>query len=527
MTLDVMDGIYARMDDDTETRKVELVDSLSQTEIQKFFSGKSVLLTGATGFMGKVFVEKIIRVCPGLKALYIVVRQKGTDTLEEKMEKYFQHIIFGRLRNSQPDFARKVVTIKGDLKNERLGMSESDRALLINELDVIVHSGATTKFDEKVSVALKINVLATRDLLDLALECKHVQAFMYVSTAYSHCYRKDIEEKFYDAPADLKIVHDMIEADTMNELGITEDAVKMLLGKWPNVYTFTKSIAEDLVRHYGERANFACGVYRPSIVSAAHSEPLRGWIGNNNGPAYVFLGTGLGLIHTSYYLNTPMDMIPVDFSINALIAATYDLPERWMKEKRPVVYNYGSSTIQPMYLDTAFEYMRDEVERVGSKHVVWYPFQCFCSHKLSFYICHILFHLIPALLADLALLATGRKPRCLSLFWFGTKHLDKIFYFTNGDWRIHVPETMKVNDRLGPEDRKLFQFDMRGFDWATFIGWYVRGTRIYMMKESMDNVPQMRLRFRRLKLLHYGVFIGLGLLLAYHAYRLLSAAMIF
>jgi len=36
-----------------------------------------VLITGATGFLGKALVEKLIRSCPGVKRVYCLVRQKN------------------------------------------------------------------------------------------------------------------------------------------------------------------------------------------------------------------------------------------------------------------------------------------------------------------------------------------------------------------------------------------------------------------------------------------------------------------
>lgn len=157
------------------------------------------------------------------------------------------------------------MTIRGDLQEDRLGLSEQDRQTLVDNVDVIVHNGATTKFDEIVSVSLKINVMATKHILDLAMDCKHVESFTYVSTAYSHCYNRDIEEKFYPAPADLKLVQKMIDTDISTPGGLPEGEIKTILGKWPNIYCFTKSMAEDLVRQYGEKAPFGCAVYRPSI----------------------------------------------------------------------------------------------------------------------------------------------------------------------------------------------------------------------------------------------------------------------
>lgn len=163
-----------------------------------------------------------------------------------------------------PNFAEKISPIKGDLVLENLGISDEDREILKNEVNVMIHNGAVTKFDEKISVALKINVLGTKAMLELAMECKNIECFLYISTAYSHCYRQKIEEKFYPPPASMKAIQDIIDVDE-NTTGLSQDSLSMILGDWPNVYTFTKSMAEDLVRQYGERANFACGVNRPSM----------------------------------------------------------------------------------------------------------------------------------------------------------------------------------------------------------------------------------------------------------------------
>lgn len=64
-------------------------------------------------------------------------------------------------------------------------------------------------------------------------------------------------------------------------------------------------------------------------MTGGYQEPLPGWVGNNNGPAYIFMGVGLGIVHSVYYKFVPMDLVPADYSINSLIAAVYDLPQRW------------------------------------------------------------------------------------------------------------------------------------------------------------------------------------------------------
>jgi len=42
-----------------------------------YFRGKSILITGSTGFLGKILVEKILRVQPDANKLYLLVR--GTE----------------------------------------------------------------------------------------------------------------------------------------------------------------------------------------------------------------------------------------------------------------------------------------------------------------------------------------------------------------------------------------------------------------------------------------------------------------
>lgn len=49
---------------------------LRNVSITQFYSGKSILITGATGFMGKVLVEKLLRDCGEVKCIYILVRMK-------------------------------------------------------------------------------------------------------------------------------------------------------------------------------------------------------------------------------------------------------------------------------------------------------------------------------------------------------------------------------------------------------------------------------------------------------------------
>ena len=53
--------------------------------IAAFYGGKSILITGATGFLGKVLMEKLFRTSPDLKVIYVLVRPKQGQTLQQRV----------------------------------------------------------------------------------------------------------------------------------------------------------------------------------------------------------------------------------------------------------------------------------------------------------------------------------------------------------------------------------------------------------------------------------------------------------
>ena len=54
-------------------------------------------------------------------------------------------------------------------------------------------------------------------------------------------------------------------------------------------------------------------------------EPLVGWADNINGPTPIYIGTGLGILHTAYYHEHPFEIVPCDMTINALLVVTSNL----------------------------------------------------------------------------------------------------------------------------------------------------------------------------------------------------------
>lgn len=68
-----------------------------------------------------------------------------------------------------------IKIIEGDLTAETLGISNSDRDWLIENVNFVFHCAATIKFNEKLEYATKINVQGTESLMILASEMKNLQ----------------------------------------------------------------------------------------------------------------------------------------------------------------------------------------------------------------------------------------------------------------------------------------------------------------------------------------------------------------
>jgi alcohol-forming fatty acyl-CoA reductase len=60
--------------------------------IQRFYDGAEVFITGGTGYIGKVLIEKLLRTCQGIKTIYVLMRLKKA-TGEQRIQKMTDSLV--------------------------------------------------------------------------------------------------------------------------------------------------------------------------------------------------------------------------------------------------------------------------------------------------------------------------------------------------------------------------------------------------------------------------------------------------
>lgn len=74
----------------TESDRCDLIlEKSSLSPIQNFYNGQSIFVTGGTGFMGKILIEKLLRECPGISFIYMLVRPKKGKDMHQRIEELF------------------------------------------------------------------------------------------------------------------------------------------------------------------------------------------------------------------------------------------------------------------------------------------------------------------------------------------------------------------------------------------------------------------------------------------------------
>lgn len=465
--------------------------------VSEYYTGKNVFITGGTGFIGKVLIEKLLRSCPNVNKVFLLVRPKRSADIQQRIEELVNCPIFDKVRKDQPKFMDKFIPINGDMCEPALGISQQDREILEKEVNVVFHSAATIRFDEPLRVAVEMNVLGVRKMVVLCKQFKKLEVFVHVSTAYANCDRPYIEEVVYPTPVDPQKLIDALE--WMDD-DMIESITARLIGDKPNTYTYTKQLAEDLLIKEG--VGLPLAIVRPSIVGAAWKEPIPGWIDNYNGPSGLYIAVGKGILRSMKCdFRGVADIIPVDIPVNMLITVAWYTAVS--KPTNVLIYHCTTGSVNPF----TWGEMEDVVMNVWKK----VPLDaCFrrpsitltCNGFLhDFYI--MVSHMVPAYIADLGYCLIGKKPRMVKIYNKLHRSIGCLTYFTMQSWEWTYNNLDMLVSQMSPEDRKTFFFDPRPLHWPTYIENYCLGTKKFLLNEDMSALPAARAHLKKLRNIRY------------------------
>ncbi|CAG9794383.1 unnamed protein product [Diatraea saccharalis] len=392
-----------------------------------------------------------------------------------------------------------MVPIIGDMELPGLGMSDEDRKTITSKATIIINAAATVKFDEKLSTSTAINVKGTKEVLKLANECRNLKAITHISTAFSNTHVKYVEEKFYEPPMSVEALEAVSELNDE----ILESILPTLLGKRPNTYCFTKAVAEEAVRTYGEGLPIC--IVRPSIVVSTYEEPIRGWTDSVYGPTGLVVGIGTGVLRTMYMdLDIVADMVPVDLVVNSILASAWYTAKNYKVNQTSdiPIYNFVSGAQNPIKWGQFIELNRRYGIDKPTTKAVWYYGLNPTNNYYLFLFYNFFLHYLPALFIDMYCALTGRRRAMLKLYSKVTKLANILFYFSTQDWKFSDRNVRSMWSSLSEADKAIFPFSLGEMSWDRLCETFLLGLRVYLIKDDLSTLPEARKKWNRLFYLH-------------------------
>jgi long-chain acyl-CoA synthetase len=273
----------------------------------------------------------------------------------------------------------KVQVVGGDIGENNLGFTEEEAQAIADDIDVIINSAGNVTFNPTLESALRTNVVGTQNVIAFAKRMKR-PALVHVSTCFVAGNRtgtiwesdpvigyfprrnelegvefsveqeiKDCEklaervrEEARDAVVAAKfrelarkrLIEEDRDPDDLDAMGLavarerkvwirtrlTELGIERATWwGWPNIYTYTKSLGEQLV---AKEEGIVKSIVRPSIVESALQYPFPGWNEGFTTTAPLIFITLKGQTQIPVNEKLILDITPVDQVAAVMLGVT-------------------------------------------------------------------------------------------------------------------------------------------------------------------------------------------------------------
>lgn len=464
-------------------------------------AGKRVLITGTTGFLAKVLLEKLIRDVQDIKQFVLLIRgSKNHRTAAERFEReILSSSIFDHLRQEHPDYLQdvvcnKLVCVTGEVTEPLFGLKASEFAQLAGSVDIVVNAAASVNFREELDQALNINALSLLNLTALVHKAGNIP-LIQVSTCYVNGYNKgDMYEQvvaptsrliprhpagYYEVDAliaDLQRKIDAVKRSCTNKADLPEALTELGIAEanrygWNDTYTFTKWIGEQIASR--ELLDGTLTIVRPSIIESTLREPSPGWIEG------VKVGDALILAYargkTSFFpakTDEIIDIIPADLVANSIILSMAEaLADRG--ERR--IYQCCTGSSNPIILGDMIDIIQTECKqnwRAYDRLLYNKPTNDFRSVSRGTFLA-----VMGVAKLALAAVAWGRKMLGMNESFpmqdaFNTTHMLAVVFsfYTSPSYTFHNKKLLQLEARMGDLDRRMFSVDPRHINWKQYLG---------------------------------------------------------
>ncbi len=378
--------------------------------IAEALKGKTILVTGSTGFLGKSIVEKCLRSIPEVGRINLAIRSSARRPASERLEReVLSSPAFKRLKEERGEaafaklVAEKLAVVEIDLGRDGLGLSDAGREQL-RACEIVIHSAAAVEFDNPADLSAQTNLLGAARMVEALKATGTRPHLVHVSTAYVGGMLRGLVRE--EAPHDpglnwrheaavLSSLRGPVEEESrqpeiLKRLGrearsrmgpagtpAVARATERLRDRWvkdrliergrvhanamgfADIYSFTKAMAEHAVVEL--HGDIPLSIVRPSIIESALEEPFPGWLEGFRMAEPLILAFGRGILRDFSGLpDSVLDIIPADFVVNTVLAVAANPPP----DEKPRIYHAASGSRNPL----RFRGMADEATKYFAKH---------------------------------------------------------------------------------------------------------------------------------------------------------------